>query len=163
MESRDEGGQVILLAGILLVIAFIAFNIQLSILPSLGQQVGRETENPLLEDYLLVRRTLETLFPDEMRSTTSSTTLVCPDGFEYMQKVRGQLSLLTALEGTRGQSFGWEKLEVELMAGTTKNFEVRVTMRLSDVQTTVSDVVTYPVQCTSGTGVACNPACVAYP
>jgi hypothetical protein len=163
MGSRDDGGQVILLAGILLVIAFVAFSIQLSVLPSLGQQLGRETENPLLEDFLLVRRTFETLVPDELRNPAQSTQFVCPDGFEYMQKVRGQLSLLAALEGTRGQSFSWERLEVERMGGTTTNFEVRITMRLTDGITTVGDSVEYRFKCTTGTGTGCSPMCVAVP
>jgi hypothetical protein len=153
----------ILLAGILLVIAFIAFSIQLSVLPNLGQQLGRETENPLFEDYLLVKRSFETLLADELRSPTLSTNIVCLDGFDYLLRIQSHLTLLTALEGTRGQSFGWDRLEVERMGGTTTNFEVRITLRLTDGVTTVGEKVTYPVKCNSGTATGCSPACVATP
>lgn len=163
MASRDDGGQIILLAGILLVIAFIAFSIQLSVLPNLGQQLGRETENALLEDYLLVRRTFETLLVDELRSPTDAADIVCPDGPEYLQRVSGQLTLLTALEGTRGQSFGWDRLEVERLDPSTTDFEVRITLRLSDGDTSAHEIVTYPVTCNTGTGTGCSPACVATP
>ena len=164
MGFRDDHGQIILLAGILLLIAFIAFSIQLSVLPTLGQQLGRETENTLLEDYLLVRRTLETLVPDELRNPLKPTEIVCPDGPEYLQRLRGQLTLLAGLEATRGQAFAWDKLEVERKAPLTTKFEVKITMRFTDgVATTVGDEVVYPVTCNVGTGTGCSPACVAYP
>lgn len=148
MASRDDGGQIILLAGILLVIAFIVFSINLASLANLGQQVGRETENPLLDDYLLVRRALETSLVDELRTTGSGTPQVaCPDLSQYANAVVAQLMEVQAHESMRGQAFDWA--DVTLPQPTLQVYTVQVTTTLSDGVTTAVETLSYKVTCTT--------------
>lgn len=145
-RRRDDEGQVILLAGVLLVLAFILFSVQLSVLTNLGAQVGRETENPLLEDYLLVRRSLETVLRDELRDTRTSTLTPCPEPLEYGYRVKGILGLMSTLEANRGQSFHWDGLRTSNGAAAVI---VRIDLRFTDGVTTVGEQVNYTVSCTA--------------
>jgi hypothetical protein len=161
MASRQDQGQVILLAGILLVLAFILFSVQVAVLANLGQQVGRETENPLLEDYLLVRRSLESSLQQELRNATTGK-FDCPHLMDYGQRVRSQLELLTGLESNRGQAFRWSGLGVGHTAGFSMKVEAQ--LYLSDGFTTVTDILVYSVVCDNGavTTAGCPPALPTY-
>lgn len=144
MASDRDGGQVFLLAGVLLAIAFVVLSTQLSLFASLGQQAGREVRNTLLEDYLLVRRTLETQIKEELRAENG--TLMCPDLTDFGGRVATVMSVLSTLEQNRGQSLSWRNLTFEEAgAGTIR---VNATASLSDPTNSVADQITYTVACT---------------
>lgn len=147
MASRRDEGQVILLAGILVVIAFIMFSLQLSLLASLGQQAGRETQSPLVEDYLLLRRTLESLLPDELKDTAA--VVRCPvDMAEYKTRLNATLLLLAALEENRGQSFRGLILSDSSTGVNPKTQYITIRLELTDGTSTVADEVEYNFKCT---------------
>lgn len=145
MARKGDDAQVLLLAGILVVIAFVLFSIQLSLLVNSGQQSGRETENPLLDDFLNARRSLESLLSDDLRD--SSGTVRCPPDVSLaMSRVNSTLATLTALEENRGQS-----LVGILVAYSVVGTQVSVTLQLqlSDASSSITDKLDYKFTCTA--------------
>lgn len=157
MASRavqDDHGQIILLAGILLVLAFILFSTQLALLASIGQQSGRESENPLLDDYLLLRRTIETQWTEELRNATG--VLVCPDMVIFGKRMVNQLELLEGLEKGRSNGLAWSELTL------TRTSHVRLygnlTLSLYDETTSIADRLSYGLTCDAATTPIQGPA-----
>ncbi len=155
--ARDDEGQVILLAGILLVLGFLVFSIQLDILPTLGQQVGREAENPLLEDFLMFRTNFEDASQDELRNAAG--TVVCPDLLSYGHRMASYVRQLSQLEESRGHSFDTKNLTVAI-GGAANALIVTLEYILTDGTSTAHDRFDYEFTCTGAVtgGAACTPA-----
>lgn len=153
MASRDDEGQVILLAGVLLVIAFILFSIQINVLVNLGQEAGREVENPVVDDYRLLRRAFQSVFEDELRS--ASGTVDCPNLYAYAQRVRALVDHASALESVRGFFLSVNPLEMTSPSSTTIDVTMGVTF--SDGTSTIIETVTYRITCSGAVGNDCPP------
>lgn len=148
MREADDDGQILLLTGILLALAFILFSVQLALVANIGQQAGRESRNPVLDDYLQIRRGLDATLRDEMRNETG--VLVCPKdqpGFEG--KVRAFMAVLTQHEQNRGHAFTGELIAADWSDSAQATIDVR--LYLTDGVTTIQDTprftVAYDVPC----------------
>lgn len=147
MAREGEEAQVILLGGILLVIAFILFSTQLALLANLGQQTGRESETPLLEDYFAVRQGVQGYLKDEMRD--SNGVVRCPgDLTAFAIKYEAQSEYLSLLQSTRGTEFRSQVLSKALVpSGPNFNLNFKVRLSLAYGPTSIADEVTFIVPC----------------
>lgn len=153
MASRNDEAQLILLAGILLTLAFMLFSIQLALLANVGQQTGRETETPLLEDYFGVRRSLQSYVLQEARPApngpTPPPTTPCPTAGasfdDYADRVVAGLGHLAQLESDRGQAFRGTLVTKTLAAAS---FTLTIQLDFTDGPVIVQDRVEYKVNCT---------------
>lgn len=148
MRKADDDAQILLLTGILLALAFILFSVQLALVANIGQQAGRESRNPVLDDYLQIRRGLDATLRDEMHNETG--VLVCPEdqpGFEG--KVRAFMAMLTQHEQNRGHAFAGELLAADWSEPSQATIDLR--LYLTDGETTIQDTprftVVYDVPC----------------
>lgn len=142
MSDRDERAQILLLTGILLALAFILFSVQLALVANIGQQAGRESRNPVLDDYLQMRRSLDATLRDEMRNETG--VLVCPadqPGFEG--RVRAFMAMLTQHEQNRGHAFTGQLLAANWADPAQAQIDVR--LYLTDGMTTIQDTPRYTI------------------
>lgn len=142
-----------LLAGVLLVIAFILYSIQVALLANLGQQTGREVETPLLDDYALIRRGLQIQLEDEMRNPLApqANPPPCPsDRDEFGLRVISKLDHLARLESARGQSFEGTLLSIG-RAPPAPDPQTRTTislqLNLANGPTRVSDKIDFSLPC----------------
>src|SRR5687767_9443159 len=94
----------ILLAGVLIVLAFFLYSTQSTVISSIGQEAGREAANPLLTDYQSLRSSIAIQLEFELWNAAG--TAICPtDEADYRGKVQAKLVLLSKLESNRGQVF----------------------------------------------------------
>lgn len=142
MREADDEAQILLLTGILLALAFILFSVQLALVANIGQQAGRESRNPVLDDYLQIRRSLDATLRDEMRDATG--VLVCPEdqpGFEG--KVRAFMAMLTQHEQNRGHAFSGELLGADWSDPSQATIDVR--LYVTDGTTTIQDTPRFTI------------------
>lgn len=102
MAFRDDRqGQMLLLAGVILVLALISYSLEAQTRTQIGQQTGRELEKPVLDDFILLRRLFAQFAQEELRSATG--VVRCPtDLYEYGQRLESTLSLMVTYESERG-------------------------------------------------------------
>lgn len=121
----------------------------MAVLANLGQQTGRETATPLLEDYLLARRGLQTYLTNELKNATTGV-LRCPaDLMEFQARVAGQLLYLQMLQSRRGQRFEGTilSLTVETVNPSDGKVHAKLRLGLTGGPTIVGDEVEYTVNC----------------
>lgn len=142
MSDRADGAQVLLLTGILLAFAFILFSVQLALVANIGQQAGRESTNPVLDDYLQIRRNLDATLRDEMRN--SAGDIVCPadqPGFEG--KVRAFMAMFTQHEQNRGHAFTGDLDAADWSDPNQAQLDLE--LYLTDGATTIQDTPRYTI------------------
>lgn len=150
----------ILLAGILLVMAYLIFSTQTALLATVGQEAGREATSPLSMDFISIRTTLAEILDDELRD--SSGVIRCPTlNSNYQGRVDTMLAMLTQLEANRGLSFHGTFLDLDYeeritdVAPAVSNLELVTTVRLylSDGDASIIEEVRYYTDCVGSPGV----------
>jgi hypothetical protein len=135
---------VLLLAGILLALSFILFSVQLSLVANIGQQAGRETRNPVLDDYLLIRRSMANTIQAEM--TDADGDVVCPtDPADIGGRVEAFLVMLANHEQKRGQALDGRLLDVDIEV--PNQVTVTISLQLTDGFSTIQDTLAFRYDC----------------
>lgn len=147
-SRRDDDAQLVLLAGVLIILAFLLYATQSAVLSNVGQQAGREAQDPVYNDYALVRVTLATTLHKEL--TDAAGVVVCPDDIvAYGGRVQGMLSLLQGLEDNRGQLFSGHFLSAAVTgAANPKTLTTTITLFFASSQTSINEQVAYSHSCT---------------
>lgn len=70
----EEGGQLLLLAGIILVLAFLATSMTLSGLPDVEKQAAQEQDTRILTEYRFIREKLGSTLADAVGESTNNDT-----------------------------------------------------------------------------------------
>ncbi len=142
MSDRDDDAQILLLTGILLAFAFILFSVQLALVANIGQQAGRESRNPVLDDYLQIRRSLDATFRDELRNAAGD--IACPadqPGFEG--KVRAFLAMVAQHEQNRGHAFSGSLDAADWSDASRVNLDVA--LYVTDGSTKIQDTARFTI------------------
>lgn len=143
----------ILLAGVLVVLAYLLFSTQTALLANIGQEAGREAANPLLSDYTVVRNSLATVLPQEL--TNAAGTVVCPteaQRTDWAGRVQNHLNLLSQLESSRGQNLVANFVNVVLPAvnedaDPALELKTTITLYLTNGRATITDTVVFYTEC----------------
>lgn len=144
----------ILLAGVLVVLAYLLFSTQTALLANIGQEAGREAANPLLSDYTVVRNSLATVLPQEL--TNAAGAVVCPttaQRTDWAGRVQNHLNLLSQLEASRGQNLIGNFIDVKLPAvdedgvDPAKELKTTVALYLTNGRATITDTVVFYTEC----------------
>lgn len=148
MSERSDSAQILLLTGVLLAFAFILFSVQLSLVANIGQQAGRESRNPILEDYLQIRRGLDATLRDEMRNQDG--LIECPeDKTSFEGRVRALLFMINQHEQNRGHVFSGDLEDADWSSASQAVLDLRI--YISDGATTIQDtpryIIAYDVAC----------------
>lgn len=150
----------ILLAGILLVMAYLIFSTQTALLATVGQEAGREATSPLFMDFIGVRTSLAEILDDELRDSTG--VIRCPThNSNYQGRVDTMLVMISQLESNRGLSFHGTVLDLDYeevitdVAPAVSNLELVTTIRLylSDGDASIIEEVRYYTNCVGPPGV----------
>lgn len=145
-KRRDEG-QIILLAGILLVLAYLLFSTQSALLATVGQEAGREASQPLFNDYIAIRNSISQLLEAEL-TNAAGTAVNCPtSGQEWAGRVETLLSLLSQLEANRGQAFKGDFISTAQTA-IPGNRETIIDLYLTNGDATVMETTKFITACT---------------
>jgi hypothetical protein len=137
----------ILLAGVLIVLAFFLYSTQSTVISSIGQEAGREAANPLLSDYQGLRSSVAQQLKYELWNATSVP--ICPtDEADFRGKVQAKLVLLSKLESNRGQIFMGNFLDANIPVPNTSELETQIKMYLTNGRATVTDTATFVTTCT---------------
>lgn len=117
---RDEGGQMMLLAGFIFVIALLAMSAMLARVPILAKQVSREADRPLLEHVSPMLDGLEAAIADldPEGGLTEGTA-------KFDDAVRGLLAHMRLNAGSQGFVLEWD-----VVCGSPG--KARVVLELSD-------------------------------
>lgn len=144
---QHERGQMILLAGLLLVMAYLIFSTQTALLATVGQEAGREASSPIFTDFVGIRGSLAKFMEDEL--TDTSDVVQCPDLLtNWKGRVESLLSMISQLESDRGQSFHGVYLTSSIdTAPTPDRLTTEVTLYLSDGDASILDEVRYFTDC----------------
>ncbi|MBI2076912.1 MAG: hypothetical protein HYT80_00875 [Euryarchaeota archaeon] len=147
-SSRDDGGQLLLLAGVLLVISYVLFSSQASLIATLGQQSGREASNPVVIDYVAVREAIQVTLT---REHTVGATVTCTAGTEAAMKVRAEAILqnIALVESRRGLKFaatlnGPPTVGADEFVG---DFLYDLTLSLTNGETSINERAEFRVDC----------------
>lgn len=143
--ASDERGQVILLAGILLVLMFILFSTQVALIANLGQQAGRETANPLLNDYLGLRRSLQAAFTQELERDLGTSQCLSMDALA--QRLGGRLIQLEDMSSNRGHVLGFANATINVPVAADRTIYFNLTASMTDGITTLEDHLRYVQTC----------------
>lgn len=142
----------ILLAGVLIVLAFFLYSTQSTVVNSIGQEAGREAANPLLADYQAIRSGIAVALNYEIRDQFSIPR--CPrDEADYAARVQALLVLMAELESNRGQIFSGSFLDMVPESQNTYDsdagYEIGTQVRLyiTNGRATMTDTVTYVTGC----------------
>jgi hypothetical protein len=139
----------ILLAGLLLVMAYLIFSTQTALLATVGQEAGREATNPLYAEFVGVRAGLAELLEEEL--TDSNGDVQCPDLLtNWKGRVETMLTMLTQLESNRGQSFHGVYVGGSLddvTSDTGDELVTEVTLYLSDGDASIHEEIRYYTEC----------------
>ncbi len=153
-SRRDEHGQMILLAGLLLVMSYLIFSTQTALLATVGQEAGREATSPLFTDFLIVRTGLAEAMDDEL--TDNAGVIQCPTRLTNWQgRVDTMLATITQLESNRGLSFHGTVVQVGSaefitdQAPAVSNLELltEVQLYLSDGDASIIEEVRFYTNC----------------
>jgi hypothetical protein len=141
----------ILLAGVLIVLAFFLYSTQSTVVSTIGQESGREAANPVLSDFQGLRSSIATQLKYELWN--SAGTAICPtDEAEFRGKVQAKLVLIAKLESNRGQIFAGNFLDmvpaVNVDSDPALELKTVVRLYLTNGRSTVTDTVTFITECT---------------
>lgn len=144
----------ILLAGVLVVLAYLLFSTQSTLLANIGQEAGRESANPVLTDYSSIRSSIANVLSLEL--TDENGDVRCPtvsQRADWAGRVQAHLVLLGQLESSRGQNFLGNFLDVKLPAededlDSVLELKTTATLYLTDGRATITETVAFYTECT---------------
>ena len=145
MASRpDDQAQMILLAGLLLVMSYLIFSTQTALLATVGQEAGREATNPVASDFLALRSGFAELLENEL--TDSAGVVQCPDSLTNWQgRVETMMTMLTQLQSNRGHSFHGTIVTAPTLVGGT--LTTTVEFYLTDGDASIVDEIRFITSC----------------
>jgi hypothetical protein len=148
----------ILLAGVLLVLAYLLFNTQAAQYTQIGQQAGRDVRNSVLQDVPVIRRFISTTLQEELRSDTGATfpcpaAAPAPDLLLFANRAELLLRNIGVEEQNRGLDFQGQVIDgpdADTTAVTLAppGLLVDVTFSLADGSTFYKDAVQFKFTCT---------------
>lgn len=143
----------ILLAGVLIVLAFFLYSTQSTVVSSIGQEAGREVANALPSDYQGIRSSIAVQLEYELWDSTG--TAICPtDEAEYRGRIQAKLVLLSKLESNRGQIFTGNFIDAVIPATNLvgadppRELQTQIDLYLTNGRSIISDEVTFITECT---------------
>lgn len=144
----------ILLAGVLIVLAFLLYSTQTVTLQSLGQEAGREAASPIRHDFQALRTTISSTI--ELELTESGGTVRCPtDANDYKGRIDALLALLQKQEANRGQNLVAHYVSVNspfpppnLDGDPPRELRTTLDLFLTNGRTSVYDLIVFTTECT---------------
>jgi hypothetical protein len=152
-SRRDDRAQMILLAGILIVLAYLLFSTQTALLASIGQEAGRESTNPLHADYIAVRSGFAGIIESEL--TNSAGVVKCPQLLStWKARVETIVAMLEQLQSNRGLSFHGVFVGsviqplADLDGDGRLEMVTEIRLYLTDGDSSITEEVRYHTECT---------------
>lgn len=144
----------ILLAGVLIVLAYLVYSTQGATLQSIGQEAGREAAAPIRNDFLAIRSALAATIQFELTEATG--VVRCPtDASDFRGRVEAAMTLLQKQESNRGQNLVAHYLSVNSPfpppnddADPARELKTRLDLFLTNGRTVVYDQLTIITECT---------------
>lgn len=123
----------ILLAGVLLVMAYLLFSVQAAQFSQIGQQAGREVRNPVAADLPGLRSFLSIALQEELRKDSNPTQFLCPRAAEFAAHAELILQNIGTHQQNRGLDFRATVTSVDVNSpGPTGTVVVHAQFTLSD-------------------------------
>lgn len=144
----------ILLAGVLIVLAYLVYSTQTATLQSIGQEAGREAAAPIRSDFLSLRTAIAATLQSDLQEASGVSR--CPtDPVDYKGRIEALLSLLQKQEANRGQNLVAHYLSVNSPfpppnedADPARELKTRLDLFLTNGRTSVFDQVVVTTECT---------------